>query len=78
MYNPAIQVQVSTDANLDSYFFKKIKIAVGASPTAFPFKKKQTFKYFWSLRKLSDPIWSHWWVFIFGPRHTPFWMAQLK
>jgi hypothetical protein len=40
MYNPATQVQVSTDANLGSYF-QKNKIAVGASPTAFPFKKKQ-------------------------------------
>jgi hypothetical protein len=38
MYNPATQVQVYTDANLGSYF-QKNKIAVGASPTAFPFKK---------------------------------------
>jgi hypothetical protein len=38
MYNLATQVQVPTDANLGSYFQKKI--AVGASPTAFPFKKK--------------------------------------
>jgi hypothetical protein len=41
MYNPATQVQVSIDTNLGSYFQKK-KIAVGASPTAFPFKKKTT------------------------------------
>jgi hypothetical protein len=41
MYNPATQVQVPTDANLGSYF-QKTKIAVGASPTAFPFKKKNT------------------------------------
>jgi hypothetical protein len=40
MYNPATQVQVSTDANLGSYF-QKNKIAVGTSPTAFPFKKKK-------------------------------------
>jgi hypothetical protein len=39
MYNAATQVQDSIDANLGSYF-QKIKIAVGASPTAFPFKKK--------------------------------------
>jgi hypothetical protein len=39
MYNPATQVQVPTDANLGSYF-QKTKIVVGASPTAFPFKKK--------------------------------------
>jgi hypothetical protein len=39
MYNPATQVQVPTDVNLGSYF-QKTKIAVGASPTAFPFKKK--------------------------------------
>jgi hypothetical protein len=38
MYNLATQVQVSIDANLGSYFQKK-QIAVGASPTAFPFKK---------------------------------------
>jgi hypothetical protein len=40
MYNPATQVQVSTDANLGSYF-QKNKIAAGASPTAFPFKKNK-------------------------------------
>jgi hypothetical protein len=40
MYNAATQVQDSIDANLGSYF-QKIKIAVGASPTAFPFKKKK-------------------------------------
>jgi hypothetical protein len=40
MYNPATQVQVSTDANLGSYF-QKNKIAIGAFPTAFPLKKKQ-------------------------------------
>jgi hypothetical protein len=39
MYNPATQVQVSIDANFGSYF-QKNKIDVGASPTAFPFKKK--------------------------------------
>jgi hypothetical protein len=39
MYNPATQVQVSIDANLGSYFFKK-KIDVGASPTTFPLKKR--------------------------------------
>jgi hypothetical protein len=39
MYNPTTQVQVPIDANLGSYF-QKTKIAVGASPTAFPFKKK--------------------------------------
>jgi hypothetical protein len=39
MYNLATQVQVPPDANLGSYF-QKTKIAVGASPTAFPFKKK--------------------------------------
>jgi hypothetical protein len=38
MYNPGTQVQVPTDANLGSYF-QKTKIAIGASPTAFPFKK---------------------------------------
>jgi hypothetical protein len=38
MNNLATQVQVPTDANLGSYF-QKTKIAVGASPTAFPFKK---------------------------------------
>jgi hypothetical protein len=43
MYNPATQVQVSIDANLGSYF-QKNKIAVGASPTAFPFKKKNTIR----------------------------------
>jgi hypothetical protein len=41
MYNPATQVQVPTDTNLGSYF-QKTKITVGASPTAFPFKKKVT------------------------------------
>jgi hypothetical protein len=40
MYNPATQVQVPTDLNLGSYF-QKIKSAIGASPTAFPFKKKR-------------------------------------
>jgi hypothetical protein len=40
MYNSATQVQVSIDVNLGSYF-QKNKIAVGASPTAFPLKKKQ-------------------------------------
>jgi hypothetical protein len=39
MYNPATQVQVSTDTNLGSYF-QKNKITVGASPTAFPLKKQ--------------------------------------
>jgi hypothetical protein len=39
MYNPATQVQVPIDVNLGSYF-QKTKIVVGASPTAFPFKKK--------------------------------------
>jgi hypothetical protein len=43
MYNPATQVQVPTDANLGSYF-QKTKIAVGASPTAFPFKKNLSYK----------------------------------
>jgi hypothetical protein len=43
MYNPATQVQVPTDVNLGSYF-QKIKLAVGASPTAFPFKKNYPFK----------------------------------
>jgi hypothetical protein len=38
MYNPAIQVQVPIDMNLGSYF-QKTKIAVGAFPTAFSFKK---------------------------------------
>jgi hypothetical protein len=38
MYNPATQVQVSADANL-GFYFQKNKIDVGASPTAFPFKK---------------------------------------
>jgi hypothetical protein len=38
MYNPATQVQVPTDANLGSYF-QKTKIAIGAFPTTFPFKK---------------------------------------
>jgi hypothetical protein len=33
MYNPATQVQVPTDVDLNSYYFKK-KI-VGASPTIF-------------------------------------------
>jgi hypothetical protein len=42
MYNLATQVQVSTDMNLGSYF-QKNKIAVGASPTAFPFKKNYPF-----------------------------------
>jgi hypothetical protein len=37
MYNPATKVQVSTDADLGSYFQKKI--AVGVSTTVFPFKK---------------------------------------
>jgi hypothetical protein len=48
MYNPATQVQVSTDANPGSYFKKKNKIAVGASPTAFPFKKKKLATYMMS------------------------------
>jgi hypothetical protein len=46
MYNPTTQVQVPTNVNLGSYF-QKTKIAVGASPTAFPFKKKDRGKKCW-------------------------------
>jgi hypothetical protein len=54
MYNPATQVQVSIDASLGSYF-QKNKIAVGASPTAFPFKKKRKRK-----RKIATEIGRSW------------------
>jgi hypothetical protein len=51
MYNPATQVQVPTDANLGSYF-QKTKIVVGASPTAFPFKKKESVYYNLKVHKI--------------------------
>jgi hypothetical protein len=40
MYNPAIQVQVLTDADLGSYYLK-IKTAIEASSTVFLSKKQK-------------------------------------
>jgi hypothetical protein len=50
MYNPATQVQVPIDVNLGSYF-QKTKMAIGAFPTAFPFKKKS---FFWKNSKIKQ------------------------
>jgi hypothetical protein len=41
MYNPGIQVQIPTDANLGSYYLLT-KTRCGGLPHRFPFKKKIT------------------------------------
>jgi hypothetical protein len=55
MYNPATQVQVLTDANLGSYF-QKTTIIVGASPTAFSFKKKKSMERVKASSKLAEAL----------------------